>query len=163
MAGGSRGSTAIKAAFDDELAFTRNDELGDREIRGTIRAEGRNLRKHSIGVVFDAHTGRWTATGEPEIVADVGLHARIVHLLEESGEWLTAREIADRLPGIALKTVQNKLSEMVSKPPYPVAVSGQPTRGNPRRFHSLEQRIDMFPDRSGNDSGNQGMNARIAS
>ncbi len=162
MSGNSRGSTAIKSSFDDELAFTRSDEANETEIRGMLRAEGRNLRKYSMGIVFNAENARWIATNEPELIVDPGLCGRILALLEDSGEWLSARDIDELMPDVRLKTIQNKLSEMCRDRPWPFVVDGKPKRGQPRRFHSIEQRIDLFPDHSGNDVGNEGTNRRAA-
>lgn len=162
MSGNSRGSTAIKSSFDDELAFTRSDEANETEIRGMLRAEGRNLRKYSMGIAFNPENARWVATNEPDIVADPGLRGRILATLEDSGEWLDARAIAARLSGVRLKTVQNKISDMCREIPCSIVVDGQPKRGQPRRFHTLEQRLDMFPDASGNNAGNEGTNRRAA-
>lgn len=160
--GNSRGSTSIKSSLDDELAFIRSDDANEADIRGMLRAEGRNIRKYAMGISFNTETGRWVATNEPELVVDPGLRARILATLDDSGDWLDARAIAARLPGVRLKTVQNKISDMCRETPCSIVVDGQPKRGQPRRFHTLEQRLDMFPDASGNDSGNGGTNRRAA-
>lgn len=143
--GSSRGSTSIRAAFDDEVAFTRLDDTSETEIRGTLKIEGRNLRKQILNIMFDVTTGRWNTTNGPDIVIDPGLRGRILKLLEDSNEWLSAKDIADRLPGVSLKTIQNKMSEICKESPCPIVVDGQPKRGRPRRFHSLDQRMDLFP------------------
>lgn len=152
--GNSRGSSSIKASFDDELSFVRSDEANEADIRGVLKAEGRNLRKTSLGIIFDSKTGRWNATNETDLIADPGLRGRILALLEDSGEWLSANNIAARLPGVALKTIQNKMSDLCREQPCPIVADGQPRRGHPRHFRTLQQRIDIVPDGSGNDVGN---------
>jgi hypothetical protein len=156
MAGASRGSTAIRAAFDDEIAFTRTDEQEERNICGSLRIEGRNVPKEVIHVAFDPDQARWTTVNEPEVVAEPQLRERILLALDEANAWLTAKDIAGRLPGTKLKTVQNKIAEMLQERPLPMALSGQPKKGSPRRFASLNRRLNFAPDNSGNDEGNNG-------
>lgn len=162
MSGNSRGSTAIKSSFDDELAFTRSDEANETDIRGMLRAEGRNLRKFSMSIMFNAENARWMATNEPELIVDPGLRGRILALLKDSSEWLSAGDIQSRMPDVRLKTIQNKISDMNRERPCPFVVDGDPKRGKPRHFHSIEQRLDIVPDVSGNDIGNEGTNRRAA-
>lgn len=141
--GSSRGSTAILASFDDEIAFTRSEDRSETSIRGELRAEGRNLPKYVTSVSFDADTGRWEATNEPEQLPDPNLRTRILDTLEDSGAWLSARDLDVFLDGVSLKTIQNKLSEMRLETPRPFAESGQPKKNNPRRYHALSQRMDL--------------------
>lgn len=141
--GSSRGSTAILASFDDEIAFTRSEDRSDTTIRGELRAEGRNLPKYVTGVVFDAETGRWQATDEVETIADPNLRQRILDVLDNSGQWLSAKDLDIFLDGASLKSIQNRLSEMRNENPPPFAQSGQPRKGNPRKYHSHTARMDL--------------------
>jgi RecA-family ATPase len=156
MAGASRGSTAIRAAFDDEIAFTRTDEQQERDIRGTLKIEGRNVPKEVIYVVFDPDKARWATVNEPEVIVEPQLRERILMVLDHANAWLTAKEIAERLPGTKLKTIQNKIAEMLQERPLPMAMSGEPRKGSPRRFASLNRRFEFAPEDSGNDAGNEG-------
>jgi hypothetical protein len=156
VAGASRGSTAIRAAFDDEIAFTRTDEQQDRNIRGSLKIEGRNVPKEVIYVAFDPEFARWKTVNEPEIVAEPQLRERILTALDNANTWITAKEIAERLSGTKLKTIQNKIAEMLQERPLPMAMSGQPKKGSPRRFASLNRRFEFAPEDSGRDAGNVG-------
>lgn len=151
-----RGSTAIRAAFDDEIAFTRTDEAQERDIRGTLTIEGRSAPKEVIHVAFEAGTARWTATDAPAEFVVPHLRERLLGVLDEANVWLTAQEITERLPGVKLKTVQNQLTRMKQDQPPPMAISGPAKRGAPTRFASLNRRLEFVPDGSGNDVGNDG-------
>ena len=141
--GSSRGSIAILASFDDELAFTRSEDRTETVICGELRAEGRNLPKYVTSVVFDAETGRWQASDELETVADPNLRTRILDTLERSQTWLSANELDVLIIGVSLKTIQNKLSEMRSEKPMPSAESGQPKKNSPRKYHTLSPPMEM--------------------
>jgi hypothetical protein len=141
--GSSRGSTAILASFDDEIAFTRSEERSETTIRGELRAEGRNLAKYITSVAFEPETGRWQAANEPEMTPDPNLRTRILDALDNSGAWLTAQDLDVLIPGVALKTIQNKLSDMRAESPMPFAESGLPKKGSPRKYHSLAQHMDL--------------------
>ena len=156
MAGASRGSTAIRASFDDEISFTRNDDQQEKDIRGMLKFEGRNVAKELVYVSFDADRAVWRVTNEPEVFAEPQLRERILDLLDRKSTWMTAKEIADAIPPTKLKTVQNQIASMSREQPLPFVVSGEPRKGNPRRFSSLNRRLEFVPDDSGNDDGNDG-------
>lgn len=141
--GQSRGSTAILASFDDEIAFTRSENSSDLAIKGTLRAEGRNLAKHIIHVDFEADTGRWKQGDAAVVMEDPNLRRRILDALDNANAWLTAADLALLVPNVSLKTVQNELSRMMKESPLPFAESGQPKRNNPRKYRSIEQRMDL--------------------
>jgi len=153
MAGASRGSTAIRASFDDEIAFTRTDEESDTTIAGRLRVEGRNVAKQTVYVNFNAESARWEVNNMPE-EQDASLGGRIRQLLDDENTWLSAREIASKLPATKLKTVQNELSRLVKD--RSVVISGAGTKSAPRKYSSLNRRLDIVPDDSGNYSGNDG-------
>jgi len=153
MAGASRGSTAIRASFDDEIAFTRTDEESDTTIAGRLRVEGRNVPKQTVYINFEPESARWSVNNLPE-EQDVSLRGRIRHLLEDENTWLSAREIAEKLPNTKLKTVQNELSRLVKD--RSVVTSGAGTKSAPRKYSSPNRRLDIVPDDSGNYAGNDG-------
>ncbi len=155
-----RGSTAIRASFDDEVQFTREDTDSDTELRGSLRAEGRNLRKTVELVAFDELTYRWVVTNAPAQVIMPNLRRRILHVLHESDEWLDAQGLADLIPGTKLKTIQNELARMSRERPTPFAIDPLVARKeSPHRFHGIHARHaeeTIIPNSSGNNIGNDG-------
>jgi hypothetical protein len=139
--GGSfRGSTAIRAAFDYEMAFARQeDSTHADDVRGALKIEGRYGPRETIAVRLGAGL-RWEPTTATVHIGEAGLRERILASLVESDDWLTPEDLASRL-GVALKTVQNELTRMVKEEPAPFAVCGPPRKNNPRRFHALTQRL----------------------
>lgn len=89
--GSYRGSTAIRASFDDELQFTREDSESESEIRGVLRAEGRNLQKVVEHVAFDSHTFRWTVTNAPPADTVQNMRGRILSVLQDPMNGSTPR------------------------------------------------------------------------
>lgn len=141
MTGGARGSTAIRAAFDDVLEFTREDSESDTEIRGVLHAEGRNLPKTVEHIAFNGGTFRWDVTSAPPVVQTPNLRQKILDLLHESDEWMDAQAITDAIPGTSLGSVQNQLGRMVQEKPRPFAVDNEkPRKGNPRKYHGIKSR-----------------------
>lgn len=156
VSGTFRGSTAIRASFDDELQFTREDSDNDSDIRGTLRAEGRNLEKVIEHIAFNAADHRWVVTGAPPIELVPNVRTKILEALDAANEWLDAKAIEALIPGVKLKSVQNTLSTMLRESPRPFAVDSETAqKGRARKYHSLTRRMDI-PDDSGNGSGNQG-------
>ncbi len=143
--GNSRGSTSIRAGFDDELHFSRIDSGGDSKLQAVLKAEGRNLPKYVVHATFDAETARWIPTDAPEIAPDPSVRDRILSTLENCGEWMTAKDLAAVVPNSTLKTIQNTLSDMLKEDPMPFASTENPTKTNPRKYHSLSQRMDLDP------------------
>lgn len=141
MTGGARGSTAIRAAFDDVLEFTREDSDSDTEIRGVLHAEGRNLPKTVEHIAFNGGTFRWDVTSAPPVIQTPNLRQKILDLLHESDEWMDAQAITDAIPGTSLGSVQNQLGRMVQEKPRPFAVDNEkPRKGNPRKYHGIKSR-----------------------
>ncbi len=160
QSGSPRGSTAILASFDDGLLFTREDDESGSDIRGVLRAEGRNLQKVVEHIAFDSHTFRWTVTNAPPAETVQNMRGRILSVLQETDEWLDAKGLADRLAGAKLKTVQNELSRMTREKPRPFVMDSETARkGQPRRYHGMRPREDV-PDDSRNDIGDEGMKPR---
>lgn len=158
--GSYRGSTAIRASFDDELLFTREDDESDTSIRGVLRAEGRNLQKVVEHIAFDSNDARWVVTAAPPAETVQNMRGRILSVLQETDEWLDAKGLADRLSGAKLKTVQNELSRMTREKPRPFVMDSETARkGQPRRYHGMRAREDV-PDDSRNDIGNEGTKPR---
>lgn len=142
MTGGARGSTAIRAAFDDTLEFTRDDNENETSIRGVLRAEGRNLQKVSEHIAFNADSFEWEAVSAPSVVVEPNLRQRILDALVESDDWMLPQDLADAIPGSSLGSIQNQLGRMVQENPRPFAVDNEkPVKGKPRRYHSLEARL----------------------
>ena len=139
-AGGFRGSTAIRAACDVELAFTRPDEASTDGLRGGLRVEGRHGPRQTWNIRFDGETSRWCLT-EAINLTDTSLRGRILTLLEDTGAWMSAEELTSKIEGRRLKTIQNELSRLSRENPPPFATSGMATKGKPRRYRTLRPRL----------------------
>lgn len=138
-AGGFRGSTAIKAAFDAEWSLSSDAADSDGPPGGMLRVEGRHGPRVTVRIRF-GDGGRW-ALGTPA-VADLIAPDRIVLHLDEVNDWRTAREIATET-GKPLKTVQNELSRLRATDPCPIAIAGTGRKGDPTRYRSLAVRMDL--------------------
>jgi hypothetical protein len=138
--GHSRGSTAIKAAVDQEWAFQRaNDEGGSvqEEVRGTIRIEGRFGPPVVIHMQLRASL-RWDLTDMVVITGDRGgATGSILNLLRNCAEWMDADAIAEAT-GIGKKTVQNTMSLLLNEPAQLIVTRGSGRRGDPRQYHAVE-------------------------
>jgi hypothetical protein len=160
MSGAFRGSTAIRASFDDELVFTRSDDSQDDGIRGSLKVEGRNLPKNVVKIAFDPVSARWVELEGFADPAEPGIRDRIIDVLDHSRESLTAKDLAYLIPGVKLKTIQNQIPTLLQEGSI-VASEGQAKKGAPRRF-TLPQsslpisrdRDEVIPIHSGNDLGN---------
>jgi RecA-family ATPase len=143
--GGFRGSTAIRAAFDLEWAFSRLDETdlaGD--PRGTLKVEGRHGPRSIIHLRLGSNL-HWDLDGATITGRDMGGRERILTYLDKVNIAQTADEITAGI-GLKRKTVQNLLAEMQKEVPLPFAVSGKGTKNDPRRFRTLSPRFDGFMD-----------------
>jgi hypothetical protein len=141
MTGGARGSTAIRAAFDDVLEFTREDKGSESEIRGVLQAEGRNLPKAMEHIAFNGNTFRWSVAAAPAKAETPSLRTKILIVLHESDRWMEADDIADAIPGVTRGSVQNELGPMMKERPLPFAVENEkPRKGAPRRYHGIHAR-----------------------
>ena len=132
-----RGSTAIRAAFDQEWAFGRADEAdaGGEGVRGTLRVEGRHGPRQTLHVRLGDGL-RWGPTTALTSLGEPGIRDRIVAHLAAADGWRTAAEIASAL-GVATKTVQNALSPMLREPACPVARGGSGKKGDALVYRSL--------------------------
>lgn len=129
--GAFRGSTAIRAACDMEIAFSRPDG-DDPTPKGTLRIEGRHGPRQLLHVeMLDGL--RWIETSAPNLPAEIGLRAAILGAAAAHPGGLTAQEIADAI-GRNLKSIQNELARMKHETPPPVVASGTGHRGAPRRY-----------------------------
>jgi hypothetical protein len=141
MSGGARGSTAIRAAFDDFLEFTREDNESETDIRGVLHAEGRNLPKVVEHIAFNSETFRWDVTSAPPVIQTPNLRRRIIDALDDTDDWLTAQDLTEAIPGSALGSVQNQLGRMMYEKPRPFLVEPlQPKKGSPRKYHGIHKR-----------------------
>lgn len=157
MSGASRGSTAIRASFDDEIVFTRNEDISDEVMRGTLKAEGRNLPKNLIRIEFDAQTARWSESNAVQPFAEPDLRERILRALEGSGTALSCKDLEHLLQGVKLKTIQNQVPNLIDR--GDIVASGMPRKGAPRTFRLVNPRMFAddetdVPDGSRNDYGN---------
>jgi hypothetical protein len=164
--GGYRGSTAIRAAFDLQWAFTRTDDEEERAPRGTLRVEGR----HGPRSIFKLRLGEglhWELDETVLLPTDPGARERILVHLTAVNTSQTAEETATET-NLKLKTVQNVLAGMMKEIPRPFAVKGTGAKNNPRQYGTLAPRSDQLlaeelgkmipPDRfliGRNDGGNQ--------
>ncbi len=134
--GGSRGSTAILASFDQGWWFGRDDadEADDVPPRGTLRVEGRAGPRRTLHVRLGEGL-RWEPATPVIAIGEAGIRDRILGHLAAVNEGRTAHQIAAELRS-ALKTVQNELSRMRKESPCPVAYAGAGTKNDPRVYRS---------------------------
>ncbi len=134
--GTARGSTGIKAAVDQEWAFTRTDDdsagAGVVSSRGVLAVDGRFGPRQRIGMALGPHV-RWSRSDE-QVAADGGnIRRRILAVLPATGDGLTADDVAKVL-GANKPSVQNAFSAMLRESSSPVVGVGAGTKSQPRRF-----------------------------
>jgi hypothetical protein len=136
--GHSRGSTAIKAAADQEWAFQRTtteDGSLEETVRGTIRVEGRFGPPLSVHVEL-IETLRWQVVdAQPRQREGASARGRVLSLLRTTGEWLEAQILADRL-GEPVKTIQNVISVLLGEESPLIVHRGSGRRNDPRQYHA---------------------------
>ena len=142
-AGGSRGSTAIPAAFDQILTFSRDDDGGtpEGEFRGVLKIDGRYSPRMSISISFGKDR-RWTPTAPRLVVAGESNRGKVLGLLASRSDGLTSSEISALLK-IEKKTIQNLLSEMKQEIPPPFVWTRSQGRGGQLCYFPLQS--DLFP------------------
>lgn len=132
--GGSRGSTAIAAAADQIITFTRTGD-DDTAVRGRLEIEGRFGPRLSLHIQLGDRV-RWGVSDavrtEPTNARD-----RILWLLKR-GTPLTAKEIVVGIAGLELKTAQNTLANMLRESKPPIIYTGSGGKGDPRRYAAVE-------------------------
>ncbi len=129
-AGTSRGSTAIRAAFDLEWAFRRDgDDIGERDdaTSGVLVVEGRHGPRTTLRVVMGDGL-RWRLATPLLVVDDPTLRNAILAWLVAHPEGGDGGMIAEGV-NRAKKTVQNELSRMKKESPLPFAWSGNGPKG----------------------------------
>jgi hypothetical protein len=146
-AGTFRGSTAIRAAFDLEWAFTRDDAAEQGPAKGSLRVEGRHGPRTALTVRLGEGL-RWELDQPLTFPRDPGMRERILAHLARVNAWQTAIEIAQGL-GVPLKTVQNTLAMMMREQPQPCTVMGSGTKREPGRYHALAARLNGFDATTG--------------
>jgi hypothetical protein len=131
--GSFRGSTAIRAACDQEWAFRRpEDQAPDNtELRGTMVIEGRYGPRQTLGLRLDENL-RWQLTVQA-MESSPSARQRIIDYLRAMEEPVSAAEISGVL-GIAIKTVQNVLSEERRQGHLRIETLGAGRRGDPFRY-----------------------------
>jgi hypothetical protein len=136
--GHSRGSTAIKAAADQEWAFQRTttaDGSLEETVGGTIRVEGRFGPPLSMPVEL-SETLRWQVVdAQPLPHEGASARGRVLTLLRTTGEWLGAQGIADRLEE-PVKTIQNTISVLLAEESPLIVHRGSGRRNDPRQYHA---------------------------
>ena len=148
--GGSRGSTAIPASFDQVWSFTRTDDDGATPA-GRLTVEGR----YGPPVALRVRLGeglRWELH-EPAFVGAVGnVRDRIAAHLHAANGWRTSDQLAAELgePKVTVKTVQNAIAGMLRERPAPLVSRGTGRRNDPRQYRHVEARL--WPDDDGVDS-----------
>jgi hypothetical protein len=151
-----RGSTAILAAFDQEWALVGTDgDDTDSTLRGTLTVKGRYYPRQLLRVELGGDM-RWHAVDALPEPPDTRLRTRILAHLDTANEWQTAEQIAAAMTPTKVKTVQNVLSAMMKESPLPFVSTGQGGKHDPRRYSTLNRRLDLdssLPDRLGKRSG----------
>ncbi len=146
-----RGSTAIRAAFDLEWAFTRTDDDDDSDgmPRGTLKVEGRHGPRTilKVRVRKDLH---WELDETVIAPRDLGTRERILRHLTAVNTWQIADEIAAGT-GIKRKTIQNVLAAMRKETPLPLAVQGIGVKNDPRRYRTRSPHFAGFGAEDGED------------
>ena len=160
-AGHARGSTAIKASCDIEIAFQRSDDDFDQgPPAGRLRIEGRFGPRQVIGARLGDQL-RWQVVegllgGGSEAGATVSARGRILAALAAAGRSLTAPALAEAT-GDPLKTVQNAISGMLHESSPPILSFGSGTKGDARRFARAgddDQIVPSSQTRGGSSGGN---------
>ncbi|CAN5692931.1 hypothetical protein BH23CHL5_BH23CHL5_28340 [soil metagenome] len=143
-AGGSRGSTAIAAAFDQILYWKLTDPESD-QLSGTLRIEGRYGPRTSIRATYGQH-GRWAI--DTSVIIPTNTRERIATFLETAGGWHSPESIETGLADnmVKLKTVQNTLGELVRS--GDVIRRGTGKRGNPFTY-AVMGNSHLFPEGPG--------------
>lgn len=155
--GGPRGSTSIPAAFDSVYTFTRDEKEDDTQMRGLLVGKGRELPKFAQHIEFDPDTHRWRAIeGAPVSSQPTNIREKVFAVLNGTDEWLTAEEIADRIPDTKIQTVRNALSNITQERYKQLLVKGSGSKGDPRRYHGIHKRDDIDTYASGINPGTNG-------
>jgi hypothetical protein len=152
--GHARGSTAIKAAVDQEMAFHRigpDDGNLEDQVRGTIRVEGRFGPPVAINVrLGDAL--RWELSDLGFIIGESGgTRGRVLSLLRNTGEWMDVDAIIAET-STSKKTVQNSIALMLNERPQLIIARGTGRKSDPRQFHAVEpvlmrdETVGIIPD-----------------
>ena len=140
-----RGSTAIRSAVDQEIAFKRSDE-GDGEYEevpteGKLRIVGRAGPKQVLSVALGQHI-RWERSMSLAKIAGTppppNLRARIIDCIRAGTEaGLTATEIAARIDS-SQKTVQNEISLILRDADPVIKALASDAPNKPRSYVALD-------------------------
>jgi hypothetical protein len=151
--GQSRGSTAIKAAADQEWAFRRaaaEDGYPEDDVRGTLRVEGRFGPPVSLHIQLGERL-RWQLSDSLPSRDGGGARGRVLRLLQDGAAWMDAKVIADTL-GMEQKTVQNTMSLLLSEQPARIVARGSGRRNDSREYRAVDPvlltlaQCEMAPD-----------------
>ena len=139
--GGYRGSTAIRAACDQEWAFHREENAGDGAdaVRGTIRVEGRHGPPFTLHVRLGVG-GRWALTNAPPVLADQSVRGLVLAWLRDHPEGGESGRIAEGI-GRKQKSVQNAVLEMRKESPPPIVATGSGFKGAARVYRAVAPRL----------------------
>lgn len=144
-AGGSRGSTAIDAAFDQILKWNLTDPDAE-TLSGILHIKGRYGPRTAIRASFAEH-GRWAL--DTSVILPTNTRARITAFLEDASGWHSAKAIVVGLAdsAVTLKTVQNLVTDLVRAGDVIRQGTGKP--GDPFTY-AVKTTSRLFPDIPGN-------------
>ncbi len=158
--GTSRGSTAIRAAFDQEWAFRRPEDrqdAPDEALRGLLTVEGRFGPRQSIGIQLGDGL-HWQTQTAVLVGGEAGNQERILTLLRAKGP-LDAEDIATGLTvtgsPVSKKTVQNIIARMLRAQPSPIVSEGTGRKNEPRRFQVVDPAFWDAPSAPSSSDGSE--------
>lgn len=133
------GSTAITATADTVLVLRRGRSSHD----ALLDVTGRDVEEKSIAMRFDGEQYEWVALGDSARVQRTDERQAIFDVLDEAGEPLGPKEIAERMSESTPDSVRHLLSRMFKE-----GVIAKATRGryelNP--FEQRSQRSQIHND-----------------
>jgi len=145
--GGSRGSTAIRASFDQTLSFHRPDEKGDGGPSGTLFVEGRFGPRVNLPIRLGEGL-HWEEAAPIPIVAEPDTRQRVLAWLNanDRDDGATASDIATGTE-IALKTIQNMMTAFRKESSPPVIAAGRGQKNAALRYRVAAPPLPFECDR----------------
>jgi AAA domain len=101
------GSTGLTGAVDTIWVLKRDRTQAD----GVLFVTGRDIEEQEIALQFDKSTGLWTALGDAEEYRTTEERRAIRKVLQEAGDALTPKQIADTLDK-PINTIKQTLRRM---------------------------------------------------
>jgi hypothetical protein len=132
-AGNFRGSTAIRAAADQEWAFRRPDEpdFGSPELAGTLSIEGGFGPRQPLGIRLGEEL-RWHLSLQA-LGSAASSRTQVLDYLAATSQPATAHEIAAAI-GAMPKSVQNVLAEVRRMGHVAIETCGTGRKNDPLRY-----------------------------